>query len=80
MLVKSKGLKNLALIDESVRLYVYLILTSQISSRSNIDSFEAKKVYMDNFENAINEAYQHNKILLDINRSSHKPEAKSIFL
>ena len=42
------------LIDESVRLYVYLILTSQISSRSNIDSFEAKKVYMDNFENAIN--------------------------
>ena len=54
MLKESKGLKNLALIDESVRLYVYLILTSQISSRSNIDSFEAKKIYKDNFENAIN--------------------------
>ena len=54
MLKESKGLKNLALIDESVRLYVYLILTSQISSRSNIDSFEAKKIYKNNFENAIN--------------------------
>ena len=54
MLKESKGLKNLALIDESVRLYTWLILTSQIASRSNINSPEAKKVYMDNFENAIN--------------------------
>ena len=80
MLDKSKGLKNLALIDESkVRLYVYLILTSQISSRSNINSFEAKKLYMDNFENAINRSISTQQDIARYQQIITQAEAKSIF-
>ena len=61
-------------------LYTWLILTSQIASRSNINSFEAKKVYMDNFENAINRSISTQE---DIARFQHiitQAEAKLIFL
>ena len=55
MLDKSYGLtqKALNLISESVRAYIYLILTAQINSRSNITSPASIQIYTDEFEKMI---------------------------
>ena len=58
---KSNGLttKGLFMISESVRVYAYLILSSQASARSSIigsnaSSLTAQKIFMNNFEDVIN--------------------------
>ena len=57
----SNGFTDIGLvrISESIRAYVYLILTSQASARSNIvgtnaSALTAKQIYLNNFENIVN--------------------------
>ena len=51
MLNKSLGLNNLTKISESIRAYTYLMITSQIGSKTSLDF---PQVFKENFENVIN--------------------------
>ena len=61
---KSNGFtkKGLYMISESVRVYTYLILSSQASGRSSIigneaNALTAQEIFLNNFENVINRTF-----------------------
>ena len=51
MLYSSNGLNNLVKISESIRTYTYLMITSQVASKTSLDF---PQVFKENFENVIN--------------------------
>ena len=51
MLYTSEGLNNLVKISESIRTYTYLMIASQIASKTTLDF---PQVFKENFENVIN--------------------------
>ena len=51
MLYYSNGLNNLTKISESIRTYTYLMITSQVASKTSLDF---PQVFKENFENVIN--------------------------
>ena len=56
MLDKSKGLTKKALekLSESIRIYTYLMITSQVADRNGYKSVDFKSIFNENFENMIN--------------------------
>ena len=61
VITSSEGFTDVGVnkIDESIRAYVYLILTSQVGARSRIvgkdgKSLDAQRIYINNFENIVN--------------------------
>ena len=56
MLDKSKGLTKKALekLSESVHIYIYLMITSQLADRNGYKSVDFKSIFNENFENMIN--------------------------
>ena len=48
MLYTSEGLNNLVKISESIRTYTYLMIASQVSSKTSLDF---PQIFKDNFEN-----------------------------
>ena len=56
MLDKSNGLTKKALekLSESVRIYAYLLITSQVSSRKGYKTVDFEYIYKEEFENMIN--------------------------
>ena len=51
MLYTSEGLNNLVKISESIRTYTYLMIASQVASKTSLDFAQ---VFKENFENVIN--------------------------
>ena len=51
MLYTSEGLNNLVKISESIRTYTYLMIASQVASKTSLDF---PQVFKENFENVIN--------------------------
>ena len=59
IITQSKGFtrKGIGQISRSVRAYVYLVLTSQVKTRSSIVGNSAQKVFKSTFKALINEYY-----------------------